>query len=416
MPEKSSKQSPVFRFLLTFAIVYLLTTTGLRFFFPERFQGEKPPIEAELTLKAERASAPLGRNIFMLLKNTTDHEITLADRCPNSPFDIEQYIGSDLFPVDAGTPVVPCISPPVLVPGTTTKIDLSPWKYAAFDEVGKYKISLPNGGQAVDIVIKEPNMFVSIFRAFISKPILNGLVLIASILPYHSLGGAVILLTLLIKFLLYFPSQHALQSQKKLQTIQPKLDELKRKHEGDQKRLTEETMKLWKEEKINPLESCLPTVVQIPILLGLFFIIRDSGHLDLARHLLYSPFSSLDWTFSTHFLNLIDLARVPFEGIVWWPPSATSLRILASGLPLPFLTACLQFVQMHLAFKKTAALKKKGDEKKDLADALNPQVMMKYMLPIMILFISGGLPAAVSLYWVASTAFAIGQQMIVNRR
>ena len=419
MPEKSPKHSSVFRFLLTFAIVYLLTTTGLRIFFPERFQGQKPPEEAPLVLKAERASAPLGRNIVMLLRNTTEEEITLQNRCPDPPLLIEQYIGSELFPVDAGVPVLPCIAPAPLLPDATTKVDLSPWKYAAFDEVGKYRISLPDGEGAVDIVIKETNLFVSSFRAFISKPLLNGLVLIASTLPGHSLGGAIILLTLAIKFLLYFPSQHALHSQKKLQSIQPKIDDLKRKHEGDQKRLTEETMKLWRAESINPLESCLPTVIQIPILLGLFFIIRDSGHLDLARHLLYNPFSSLDWTFGTTFLGLLDLSAVPFEGVVWWPFSITSLRILAFGLPLPFLTAFLQFLQMHLAFAKVKAKRKESsdaEKKKDLADALNPQAMMKYMLPVMIFFISGGLPAAVSLYWIASTAFAIGQQVIVNRK
>ena len=426
MAESSKKQSPLFRFALIFAIVYLATTTGLQFFFPERFGKEKPKEEPSLILTAEKGSAPLGRNVVMILRNTTATEVTLPSRCPAPPLTIERYIGEELYPVDTGEPVLPC-TPPAPVPGESTlRLDLSPWKYNAFKEVGKYKISLPEGvgeagteGRTADLVIKSPNMFVSIFRAFISKPLLNGLVLIASILPGYSLGFSIILLTLLIKTLLFFPSQHALEGQKKIQAIQPKIDELKRKFEGDQKRITEETMKLWKEEKINPLQSCLPTVIQIPVLLGLFFIIRDSGHLDLARHLLYTPFASLDWTFGTTFLGLIDLAKVPFEGMVWWPFSGSSLRILAVGAPLPFLTAFLQFLQMRLAFAKAKAKKKESPEpekKKDLADALNPQAMMQYLLPVMIFFISGGLPSAVSLYWVASTAFAVGQQVVVNRK
>ena len=412
------KQPQILRFLLTFAVIYLLSTTGLRYFFPERFQQQKPEAEAPLVLKAERASAPRGRNIMMLIRNSTDQPLTLPDRCPAPPLIIEKYNGEGLIPVETGTPVIPCSPPPVLLPDANTKIDLSPWKYAAFNDLGKYKISLPDGSSSADLTIKNTNVFVSTFRAFISKPLLNGLVLIASVLPAHSLGGSIILLTLLIKFLLFFPSQHALESQKKLQSIQPKIDELKKKHAGDQKLLTEETMKLWRAEKINPLQSCLPTLIQIPVLLGLFFIIRDSGHLELARHLLYSPFSSLDWTFHTLFLGFLDLARVPFEGITW-TLSKTTFRILALGFPLPFITAALQFFQMYLAFRKVKTNQSKvgeTDEKKAFADRLNPQTMMIYLLPIMIFFISGGLPAAVSLYWVASTTFAIGQQIIVNRK
>src|SRR3989344_3496048 len=372
MAESSKKQSPLFRFSLIFAIVYLATTTGLQFFFPERFGKEKPKEEPSLILTAEKGSAPLGRNVVMILRNTTATEVTLPSRCPAPPLTIERYIGEELYPVDTGEPVLPC-TPPAPVPGESTlRLDLSHWKYNALKEVGKYKISLPEGvgeagteGRTADLVIKSPNMFVSIFRAFISKPLLNGLVLIASILPGYSLGFSIILLTLLIKTLLFFPSQHALHGQKKIQAIQPKIDELKRKHEGDQKRITEETMKLWKEEKINPLQSCLPTFVQIPVLLGLFFIIRDSSTIELSRHLLYPPFLYLSWSFGTAFLGFLYLHYIPFNGIIGWIPTPTNLAIMMVNAWIPLTIALLQFAQMKLAF----ALKKtKTQDKKPLAE------------------------------------------------
>jgi YidC/Oxa1 family membrane protein insertase len=325
-------------------------------------------------------------------------------------------------------PVLPCQPPPPIAPGESGVIDLSPWKYEAFSEPGTYRISLPAEALAeagltadatvapVQLTIKKPGPVTTAFRGFVTKPLLNGLVLIAYILPGHSLGFAIILLTCAIKALLFFPSQHALNSQKKLQSIQPKIDELKRKHAGDQKRLTEETMKLWKEEKINPLQSCLPTLLQIPILLGLFFIIRDSGHLELARHLLYPPFHGLQWTFGTRFLGILDLGAIPFKGLTW-ALSLDTLRRFFLGAPVPLATAALQFLQMKLAFTQAKAGKRVVDiGKQSFVEQLaNPQTMMLYLLPLMIIFISGTLPSAVSLYWIASTAFAIGQQVVVNR-
>jgi YidC/Oxa1 family membrane protein insertase len=179
-----------------------------------------------------------------------------------------------------------------------------------------------------------------------------------------------------------------------MQMLQPKLEELKKKYPNDPKKQQEETMKLWKEHNINPFSSCLPLVIQFPVLIGLLYVIRDATHLDLVRHLIYPVYQNLSWSFDTQFLWL-DLLKP--EWIV-----------------LPITLVVLQFLQMKLTFaiqkKKT-----KSDAAAPSASANMQQKVMLYALPIMIGVFALQFPAAVSLYWGVSTLFAIGQQMIVNR-
>jgi YidC/Oxa1 family membrane protein insertase len=423
-PGNAQKKNTVLQFLVTFAIVYLVTSMGLRILFPERFGGKQLE-KTSVIMSAETRKVTMGRDYAVSIQNLTENPIALQDRCPEPPLIIERKVGDKLYQLDLLEPVVECESLTKFPAEETTRIDLSPWKYAAFSEPGTYRISIPEEAlvaaeiepteMSIEIRVKKPGVFTSMFRAFISKPLFNGLILIASLLPAHSLGWSIIILTLLVKLLLFFPSQHALESQKKLQAIQPKIEEIKKKYKGDQQRITEETMVLWRKEKINPLQSCLPTLLQLPVLLGLFFIIKDSGSIELAKHLLYPPFMNLDWTFATEFVGILDLKGVPYAGATFFP-SLTNLKIVFFGAPVPLAIALMQFFQMKMVF---AAKDKKDDkkkEKKPLAERLDTQTMMMYMLPVMIFFISGSLPNAVSLYWGASTIFSIGQQMVVNKK
>lgn len=420
MPPATPPRSQKFlQFVVTFAIVYLVTSFGLRYFFPDQFKNGKEAQPVTIILTPSQKKVPMGRNISIVVENRTASGIALTERCPDPPLIIEKVIEGKLYQVELTEPLLPCPTLTEIPAMSTTTIDLSPWKYSAFKEPGTYRISLPTGNTEdspmTEIQITKPGIFVSLFRAFISKPLFNGLILIASLLPGHSLGLSIIILTILVRLLLYFPSQHALESQKKMQTLQPKIDEIKKKHAGDQPKITEETMALWKKEKINPFQSCLPTLIQIPILLGLFYIIRESQHVELARHLLYPVFQSLDWTFNTLFLGFLDLAYVPFKDVDSWLPTPTHIVTILKNAWLPLIVALLQFGQMKLAFAK----KKKAEpakEKKPLAERLDAQSMMVYMLPTMIFFIAGGMPAAVSMYWAASTLFSIGQQVVVNRK
>ncbi len=142
----------------------------------------------------------------------------------------------------------------------------------------------------------------------------------------------------------------------------------------------------------------MPLLLQFPVLIGLFHVIRDTQDLALSTHLLYGYFADIDWTFDQFFLGL-------------------DLTLSYAWFFAPLLVI-MQFIQMKLTFyiadKKKA---KKIDEAVHQPD--NPQDMqqkvMLYVLPLMIGFFAFQVPSAVSLYWGISTLFAIGQQLIVNR-
>ena len=252
---------------------------------------------------------------------------------------------------------------------------------------------------SVNFKIHEAGPMTRAFRAFISKPLLNLLVLIASWTPGYNLGIAIIILTILVKLILFVPTQHGLEGQKKLQAVQPQIDAIKRKHKGDPQKIQQETMRLWKENKVNPMQSCMPILIQFPVLIGLFFVIRDGSVLELSRHLLYDLNQNLSWSFGTQFLglNLVE----------------------PSKLVMPPLLVVAQFLQMKLSFAIAKRKKEtKGQkEKKDAPSAQETQQkVMMYGLPFMIGFFALQFPAAVSLYWGVSTLFAIGQQIVVNRK
>ncbi len=358
---------------------------------------------------------------------STGTSLTLESRCPEPPVDVFAVenpgtSSEKIMPLNAsGATVAPCDPSVALAPGESADITMAPWKYSLFEKVGVYEARIPgqtasgvnttsSGAVAASVAtvrfgVVEPNVFVKAFRTFISAPFLNFLILIASVTPGHNLGIAIIILTLAVKLVLFFPTQHALEGQKKMQMLQPKLNALKAKYRDDPKRIQEETMNLWKEHKINPFQSCLPMVVQFPILIGLFYVIRDGSDLDLSRHLIYSVYQNLPWHFGTAFLGL-DLLK-------------------PNIVVMPLLLVALQFLQMKLTFSIQKRKNKKqevidvaahGKEKDKEKSPQDPQqLVMLYGLPLMIGVFALQFPSAVALYWGISTLFAIGQQMIVNR-
>ena len=140
-------------------------------------------------------------------------------------------------------------------------------------------------------------------------------------------------------------------------------------------------------------------MIQFPILIGLFFTIRDGSVLALSEHLLYPVYQNLSWDFGTQFLGM-DLTL----------PNVTVM---------PILLVVMQFFQMKLSFAANKKKEEKSGTKKKKEAASQQEVQQKVMmygLPLMIGFFAIKFPAAVSLYWAASTVFAVGQQVYVNRK
>lgn len=425
MATEPNRRNGIFQFLLIFAVVYLGSQLVLRTFFPA------PGVEGG-KLRLTASSVAEGNAPILTLRNETASGIYIIDRCPFPPADVffvepKPGSGEVLSSITSSQTVVPCRGTTSVTAGNSITVDLAAWKYSVFSRQGIYQANIaifnqtgsvvgtgtirglmsPSGAKISPVetlstrfVIKEPGFLTKIFRTFITKPFLNFLIFIASVLPNHSLGIAIIILTLAVKLLLLLPTQHALEGQRKMQMLQPKLDELKRLYPNDPKRQQEETMKLWKENKVNPFQACLPTLIQLPILIGLFYVIRDGSVLELSQHLIYPMYQHLDWRFNTAFLGL-DLLKP--EVIIF-----------------PISLVVLQFIQMKMAFsisesKRTKDAASKGKEAPPPSAMQTQQKVMLYILPLMIGFFALKFPAAVSLYWGISTVFGIAQQWYVNR-
>ncbi len=403
------KKASTIEFILTFVALFLVTNYALGYFFPKD-TNTVPTV----TLKMEDATVSVGNDPIVIIANQTDKALPLPKRCPQPPVDIGYIdtqngaeVKTDLMANQSATP---CVELPEVKAKGSERVNLAAWKYALLEKNGMYEASLdlpegfaagnPENRATIRFSIVEPGFFTKLFRTFVTKPLFNGLIFIASWVPSHNLGLAIILLTLVVKLVLLIPNQHALEGQRKLQMLQPRMEEIKKKYPNDATRVQEETMKLWKEMNINPLQSCLPTLLQLPILIGLFFVIKNGVSVETSRHLLYSTYLNLPSGFFGHMFLGFDL-------------------LLPSVYIMPPLLVLLQFIQMKMMMAKN---KKKSDEivvkpqgKKSWIPELDQQTVMTYVMPLMIGFFAIKFPAAVSLYWGISTLFGIAQQWYVLR-
>jgi YidC/Oxa1 family membrane protein insertase len=409
----TSRSRSILELLALFAIAYLLSEFALGWFLPSASeQASQPGIELSLVDDSVRQ----GNIVEVHLRNGGANPLVLPSRCPQPPLDVLERATATASGrlLVAESTAIPCgVEAISVAPNETATISLAPWKYSLLSEVGTFEVRVPStvqtsGGTgsvlSAQLEVYEPGAFVKLFRTFITKPFLNLLVLVAAILPDHNLGIAIIVLTLLVKLLLFLPTQHALESQRRMQVIQPKVDQLRKKFADDPVRQQKEMMALWKEHKVNPFQSCLPLLVQFPVLIGLFYVIQGSSQLELSREFLYPFLQHVSWSFNPWFLGL-DLTEV-----TW--------------LAVPVLVG-LQFWQMWLALKKSQAAQAKKvvldaktgkPEKQELSPEAMQQKIMLYAMPAMIGFFALQFPAAVSLYWAVSTLFAVGQQVVVNRK
>ncbi len=221
-----------------------------------------------------------------------------------------------------------------------------------------------------------------LLRVVLYKPLYNVLVLLVVLTPGHSVGVAIILITIIIRIILYPSTKKALIAQKKIRKLQPKLEEIKRTHKGDAQAQNAALMELYKEEKVNPLGSCLPLLIQLPIFFILYRVFFNYSLHGFDIGSLYS-FVPRPEAVSTHFFG-IDLAHKE----LWI---------------LPLITSVLQFWQ-----SKQLMPKNNPDSKNDPSMAITKQ--MTYFFPIIIFFTARSLPAALPLYWSANSLFSIVQQ------
>jgi len=205
---------------------------------------------------------------------------------------------------------------------------------------------------------------------------------------YHATGNfgiAIILLTLIVRGVMFPVAQRQFASMASMKAIQPKLKALQARYKDDRQKLQEETMKLYKEEGVNPLAGCLPIFLQIPVFFALYKVLMVSIEM---RH---APFvawiKDLSAPDPLHIFNLFGL-------IPWDPPSYLSLGVLALVL------GCTMWLQFRL---QPAA-----------PDPAQQQVMS--LMPWMMMFVMAPFASGLLIYWITSNILTVGQQRILYAR
>jgi len=227
---------------------------------------------------------------------------------------------------------------------------------------------------------------IQLYNVVLFQPLLNLLVWLYNLVG--DVGIAIIIVTILIRIILVPLSFKSMKSQQALQELQPKMDEIKKKYKDDKKKQSEELMKFYKENKVNPMSSCLPMLIQLPIIFALYRVFRE-GLANESMEYLYS-FVAVPATVDPMFLGLIDMAT--------------------PNLYLAILAGIFQFFQSRMIFAKQKGKK----QQPGMAGMIGKQMM--YFMPIMTVFIAMSLPAGLALYWITTTLFAIGQQYIIGKK
>ena len=195
-------------------------------------------------------------------------------------------------------------------------------------------------------------------------------------------GVAIILVTVLIKILLWPLTAKSYRSMKEMQKLSPKINKLREKYADDKEAMNREIMQLYKTFKINPLGGCLPMLLQIPFFIA-FYRVLDS---------------------------LLELRGAPF--MLWIQDLAAPDRLFSFNFSIPFFEPPTGIPVLTLLMGASMVLQQKMTPN-TMGDPMQAKMMM--MMPIVFTFILINMPAGLVLYWLVNNILSIGQQTLINR-
>lgn len=261
----------------------------------------------------------------------------------------------------------------------------------------------------------------NLFQLLLVHPIINILVVIYSGLIFlhipSALGFSIVLLTVVIRLILYPFTASQLRTSRKMQELTPHLSRLKEKHKNDAQRLQKETMALYKEHGVNPAAGCLPVIIQLPVIWALYYVLQRvvTFKLPEINNQIYFPAFHLVHLWNTQFFGLSLGAK----------PSDLLAHVGPLILLIPLVTGVLQFIQTKMMFAQQPAsaenkelrIKNQGEKTKESKKEEKPQDFAAafqnqslYIFPVMIAFFSYTFPVGLSLYWNTFTIFGMIQQ------
>ncbi len=217
---------------------------------------------------------------------------------------------------------------------------------------------------------------------------------------------AIVFLVITVRIILFPIFVKQIRSQRAMQAIQPKMKELQEKHKGDRETLQKEMMELYRKEKVNPLMGCLPIFLQIPVFLGLFWVL---SRID--------PYQTMNTTIYGWTQDQWDGAKVArlFDApiVSKFATSATDLAAMdASGVVVKVVAGILVLIMMATTFLTSRQMILKTGWSADPQQRMLQKLML-YGIPITLLLSGWYFPIGVIIYWVVQNLFSLGQQFWV---
>ncbi|MDP3958072.1 MAG: YidC/Oxa1 family membrane protein insertase [bacterium] len=231
---------------------------------------------------------------------------------------------------------------------------------------------------------------VSFWNTFFYEPLYNALIFLIGVVPGENVGLAVIALTVVVKAALYPLSQKSVHTQAKMRSLEGELSLIKEKHQDDKKKQAEATMELYRKHNVNPFSGCLTVLIQLPIIIALYFVFLKG--LAPNGGVLYS------------FVQFPEQVNSVFLGV----------DIASKSITFALVAALAQFWQTHLTLPKQKPRGETASFADEFSRSMN--VQMRYVLPVFVALIAYTTSAAVALYWIVSSLFSVGQELLVRRR
>ncbi len=235
-------------------------------------------------------------------------------------------------------------------------------------------------------------MVGQIFHVILYQPLFNLFIFLYNIIPGHDLGLVIVAVTILVRLALYPLTSSGIKAQRALQDLQPKLAAIKKQYATDTQAQAQATLEMYKNNKVSPFSSCLPLLLQLPILIALYQVLAN-GIVSTDLSAIVYPFIHNPGTLNPLSFGLVNLAK--------------------PQIILAVLAGAAQYFQAKTLIRKsppaTAGMAGKDE---NMMAMMNKQML--YFMPVLTVIIGARLPAGLTLYWFFSTALMVLQQHLLG--
>ena len=207
---------------------------------------------------------------------------------------------------------------------------------------------------------------------FIAKPLGMLLNLLYGLVGNY--GISIIIFTIIVKLCLYPLYIKQIKSTAKMSDLQPRMQAIQNKYAGDQETMNAKMQELYKEENFNPMGGCLPMIIQMPIIMGLFMLLRNPMRFVADENMIFAFHESFFW--------IKDLSQ-----------------------PDPWILPIIAGIATFISFYMNQALQDTGNPAASQTQGM--MNMMKYVFPLMILWMARSFPSGLALYWAVSQIIQI---------